>query len=168
VPEEAVSWQQWLTTHVSDTEAQALSDFLVEVLLLENQVTDALCRYYVRSDRRAEFTEQFLNRMTLGRAIKNLRPVLDAFNVGPNERELFNEVVAVRNLVAHQLPTTYWEDVDDEDSFYSAYDRKAQVLRVDDLDTCRVMTLKLRALLHRFNWQSLDACDAVPAPTSRS
>jgi hypothetical protein len=146
----------WALTYFDDDEAQALANFVVEVLVLEEAISDALCNFYAVPDRREVFAKQFLHRMTLGNAVERLKPVLDLFNVRKEDRQRLSDVVEMRNTVAHSLPiAASYGDADDNipvEEFQVWNSKKLGPVRIVDIEPYTVDAFNLRIMITKFPW----------------
>ena len=143
-----------MTTPFEPEEAHALADFLVVVINLESAAKALLAEFYARPERRYEFTEAFLDPLTVGRAVERLHPVLAAVGVSNEEwkavKKRLDDVIKVRNLVAHWAPgVVFFSDDEGHASALSLWEHKKQSVRVDELETFEVEAVELAGLLRR-------------------
>jgi hypothetical protein len=136
-----------IVDYLDADESCSLTSFLVEVLGLEDAIRIALATYYSSPEGREEFTEQFLDKMTLGTAVDRLRPVLDYIGVGEDDRRALREVVDIRNVIAHRLPTSAGEREDDDFATVRVYETRNGPVRLRDLEQYTVHAERLRVIL---------------------
>lgn len=100
------------TGEFSADEAAAVGEFLLEMAVLERAVDRALLDQYAADEMRDLFIDVFMKRMTLGPKIHALIAAAKAANddvIGATETAQLaaqlNELVRVRNQVAHESPS---------------------------------------------------------------
>jgi len=67
------------------------------VLGPEEAVRRALTAFYAEPAHAEFFEEHYLDRLTLGAVVARLKPFLDHFEIGEQERAWLHEVVEMRN-----------------------------------------------------------------------
>jgi hypothetical protein len=78
--------RDWTTTPFEPEEAHTPADFLLAVTNLELAAKELLAEFYARPERQHQFTEAFLDPVSMGRAVEQLHPVLSAHGEAVKKR----------------------------------------------------------------------------------
>lgn len=137
-----------IVDHLTPDESDALASFLIEMILLEQQISFVIAEHF-SPNRIEQFETVFLDRATMGTKATYLTTVLRVW--GMKSFKDFNRdlqrLIAVRNAVAHSLPRMAYEDDGDDIDVFTGYKVGDQVHRAADLADLSVEAVRLRTML---------------------